>query len=110
MAIENKEFEKLKKIVSEEDFDVNQTWTGERVRFQTAGNFKDDFEIGTYTPLGYAVCFNKAEAVKILLEAGADPELEYVISGAKRTPLSVAKARNMKMIIKHLNAAIQKKT
>jgi hypothetical protein len=53
--------------------------------------FSHSHVLGTYTVLGYAVCFNKADAVKIILENGADPELEFIVSKATRTPLSVAK-------------------
>lgn len=99
--IEKKDNKRLKEMI-DKGFDVKCTWTGERQRIQTPGNFADTNEVGTYTPLGMAVCWNNPEAVEMILAAGADPNQECIINKATRTPLSVAKGRNLTKIIKLL--------
>jgi hypothetical protein len=79
------------------------TFTGERIRWQSAGNFNDTNETGVYSVLGMAVCFNKPEMVEFLLKEGADASRDIEVNGNQRTLLSIAKSRNMKKIIKLLS-------
>lgn len=105
--IESKDVSKLRQLVEEGGLDVKgERWTGERQRWQTPGNFQDEWESGTYTVLGYAVCWNKPEVVALLLELGADPAQTITVMNNERTVLSVAQSRNYKHVVKLLKARL----
>ena len=98
--IEEDKVEALERLVETGELPVNDTrWRGTRHTWRTAGNFADESETGEYTPLGYACCWNKPAAVAVLLKAGADKEATIVVNGNERTPLSIARSRNMKKIM-----------
>lgn len=50
--VEKKEVSKLKAMLDKGEIDLKSRWTGERHRWTTPGNFQDESEYGTYTPLG----------------------------------------------------------
>ena len=99
-AIEEGQWQTLETMLAEGELPVNGTrWRGTRHTWRTPGNFADESETGEYTPLGYACCWNKPEAVAVLLRAGADKEAPIIVNGNERTPMSIARSRNMKKII-----------
>lgn len=62
--------------------------------------------MGTFTPLAAAVCFNNQAAVQACLAAGADASLPFVVQGVERTCLQVARSRNLRHVIKLIEAAL----
>jgi hypothetical protein len=80
LMVEKKDVVKLRQLIEGGELDLSCKWTGERHRWQTPGNFQDESETGTYTPLGYAVCWNKPEVVELMLSCGADPATPIVVN------------------------------
>lgn len=98
--IEENSLKLLEASIEDGSLNLAEQWTGERHCWRTAGNFADESESGTYTPLGIAVLWNKTDVVELFLKHGADTETTIIVNGAERTLMSIAKGRNMRKIVK----------
>ena len=106
VLVEKKDLARLREMLDRGELDLACTWSGERQRWTTAGNFQDEREEGTYSPLGYAVAWNKPEVVELFLERGADPAAMQVVNKVSRTPMSIALGRGHKKCAQLLKAKL----